>query len=299
MLSRWIGMGMVVAMGSGGCTGGETDGVGGNGGTGGDAPSFEACATQHVGQDGVIVCERAFDTAPFVHLPPSEGKTSYMAMRGCESFVDRSGAVYQAPALSLCANHETGAPNDEATGHAFAVYRVTLDADARVEAFERWAIIDEKNLLLPFTNVSLEGLVSKRDAEGKFELAATLPIRLATGAPKLVTTEADGTSTYEIESTVENLASGVMAADGSCMPALNAGVSAPFPGATKVVLGLSRVPSMHLSGDDQAVFDVRVDIASTPLVLGHYDGVGHGTPGYIPSFSLGLATGGGGPCALE
>src|SRR5215471_9792250 len=83
-------------------TSSSTGGGGGMGGGGGSGP-FQICPEQHVLQSGVIVCDKAFDTAPFVHLPPAGGLNDYYAL-DCKDFTDRDGNHHPAYQGGLCEN---------------------------------------------------------------------------------------------------------------------------------------------------------------------------------------------------
>ncbi|MFO0617188.1 MAG: hypothetical protein U0414_31615 [Polyangiaceae bacterium] len=289
-------------------------GAGGDGG----APSFEACAKQHPSGD-VLICDEAFDTTPFVHLPEPTLGEDYMAMIGCDHFVDRDGAIhYRAASLPpLCDDPDTGGGNAEAAGHAFSLYRTRLDAKGAVTAFTRKLVIDEKNILRPLVNASADGSISAKKADGTFDLAPTLPIRVRFGEPSVLEAKDDGTTIYSLAGSVENFSAGALAANGTCSPPLSlAGEANPFGGATEVVIRFYRVPSMHGAGDDEGVVEYFVGgtsvgsamdpawfsptsllISTTPNPpLAEYSGIGHGTPGSIPTLNLKVVTQGGGPC---
>lgn len=328
----WTAMGLtaMVAMGCGGGsspggTGGSSStttsgGTGGGSGGGGGDPSA-LCPEQHVisaGGHDVIVCDTSFTEAPFVHLPDAEVGVDYMAMRGCIAFIDRAGkerALAPAlPASSLCADAQ-GLTGPEALAHAFALYRTTLDAEGRVSAFTRWAVIDEKNLLRPFAGITLEGKISAKKGDG-FDFDPSLPLRLSLGLPAVLTKQDDGTTVYQIPAMVENLDTAQKGSDGSCFPALQGPATDPFSAAKQATLSLYRVPSMHGPGDDELVIEYFVDevsagsamgqtwyfgpemlFAAAPGTLPVYDGIGHGTPGSLPNLHLVQVSGGGGVCS--
>jgi hypothetical protein len=320
--SWMIGLALVASF-VGGCgdSGGTTTGSSSSSsGAGGNVPAFDACPMQHTiaGDAGeVIVCDQAFAAAPFVHLPEATSALDYMALRACSSFVDRDGNAHAPKAgLAVCDDPATGEGNAEMLGHAFAIYETSLDASGAVTSFRRWAVVDEKNLLAPLAGATLEGKVSKANGDGTFALDPTLPVRVTMPAPALNMTNADGTSVYEIDGAIDNLTSGVVSAGGPCLPSLASDGGNPFAGATSVVLAFTRVPSMHGPGDDEAVFDIRVDggskgscmsaawyvspadlIAATGPELTTYDGFGHGTPGSIPNVKLDIVKGGGAACS--
>jgi hypothetical protein len=332
-----MGIAAAVATGCGG--GGATDGAGGStssststgtstgtgsGGSGGGS-AFAFCPVQHtITTDGqeVIVCDTAFDTAPFVHLPPAEtgaGAVDYLALSLCQSFLDRDGKAHMlspsAPMQSLCngpdVNHDY-----ELLGHAFSIYRARLDADGAVTDFARWGVIDEKNLLRRFTGLELDGTISAKIGD-TYEAVPSMPIHLSLGQPALLTANPDGTSIYQIPATVSNLKNPAITADGKCIAAILGAPNEPFAGAKEVSISLSRVPSMHGPGDDQMIMEFFVDKVSMgstmaptwyfgPSSLFHapagplpvYEGIGHGTPGSLPNLTLTPVTTGGGGCAL-
>ncbi|HRI68897.1 MAG TPA: hypothetical protein PK156_31925 [Polyangium sp.] len=288
----------------------------------GDFVPYTICAEQHSRTDGVIICDKPFDTPPYVHLPPAAGLNDYM-VSDCASLWDRSGNARTTIQGPLC----DGANVDEARLHAFSIYEVTLCGDSvdgpcgsgqpdAVWQFARYAVIDEKAFLAPFASSSAEGKISLRKADGSFELTPTLPIRISFGAPTVAMMQDDGTSAYRLDATVNNLTEGATAADGTCLAPLSAADSAnPFGAATQVSLTLTRVPSMHGAGDDEAVVEFFADgtslgtdmapswfigpkqlIATTPLAPGNYDAFGHGTPGAIPNLVVDLVSSGGTTC---
>ena len=152
--------------------------------------------------------------------------------------------------------------------------------------------------------------------KGTFELDPTLPVRVAFGAPTKAMAETDGTSIYRVDATVDNLATGVMSAGGTCLPSpSSANASNPFGTAKQVSLTLTRVPSMHVAGDNHMVIEFHADgmslgsdmapswffgpkqlIATTPLSPAIYEGFGHGTPGSIPNITLDIVSSGGMAC---
>ncbi|HVY47142.1 MAG TPA: hypothetical protein VHB21_14745, partial [Minicystis sp.] len=238
------------------------------------------------------------------------------ALVRCDHFVDRDGHAHApTPAVkaSLC---QVESADGDAKVHAFALYRTTLDASGKVASFERFATIDEKNLLAPLTSVVVEGTISARKQDGTYELDPSTPIRVALGAPKVMQAGPAGTTFYEIDGDVVNLDASVTASDGSCMPALSSDAATdPFPGAAHATLKFFRVPSMHLAGDDEGVFEFDADttslgtcmgptwfvgpealLAAKPPKLAAYDGFGHGTPGDIPNVHLAVVSGGGAAC---
>lgn len=283
----------------------------------GGAPDFEACPKQHA-NGSVLVCDEAYGEAPFVHLPEASATEDYLAMVACDHFVDRDGATHAAsPGLVGLCEDAGGADNGEGLPHAFAVYRAALAADGSVTDFQRWLVVDEKNILRPLTNVAAEGLVSVKKGDGMYDLDPTIPVRVGFAAPTAIEQKPDGATVYGIDGVVENLASGVKGANGDCVAALSdAGADDPFGGATNVRIQFYRVPSMHGAGDDEGVVEFFVEgtsigsamnpawfpsvaelIATKPSPpLGEFTAVGHGTPGYIPTLRLNVVSGGGGAC---
>ena len=296
--------------------GGASSGSGGAGGSGGG--SVALCAKQHdetAGGDALIVCDDAFDTAPYVHLPDASATSDVMALDRCTSFIDRDGKQHPPSAAitkSLCMKFGT---DQDQRVHGWDLYKVTLDAKGEVTAFARYAVIDEKNLLRPLTGSAAEGKISKKKSDGHFNLDTSIPIRVSFGQPEVVQSEKDGTTSYQLVGTVENLSSGVTSADGPCLPPMSSDSGNPFPGVTKAELWFFRVPSMHLPGDDEGVMDIRADGTSMGTTMAPawflgpatlfktltappaYQGIGHGTPGDIPSVDLSVKKGGGATCS--
>jgi hypothetical protein len=315
--------------GSGGSTSASTSGATststgtGSGGSGG-GQAFAFCPAQHpittAGKE-VIVCDTAYDKSPFVHLPPAEAGAApidYMALAHCASFIDRDGKEHKlaptAPVQALCTGPDVG-QDYELQGHAFAVYRTTLDAGGLVTAFERWGVVDEKILLRPFSGIQLEGTISGKTGD-VYEAVPSVPIRLTLGQPALLTDKPDGTSVYQVTATIDNLSKTVMTAGGTCMAAIAGGPKEPYPGAKEVTLSLTRIPSMHGPGDDEVILEYFIDKVSMGSAMGpmwyfgpeslflapggplpDFVGTGHGTPGSLPNLALKVVTTGGGGCA--
>lgn len=279
-----------------------------------DADVDAWCASSHEATtpDGhdVVVCDEAYDAAPYVAIP-----------------ADRSLAVLHADAAFRSADGNGLGTLDwqtselEAIRHGFALYEVTPDAAGGVASFAPVVLVDERRMLAPWLEAPLEGAVSARSVEAdgteEWALTPTLPIRLEVEEVRASedTSLAPGTLRYEIVYRVANLDAAVRASDGSCLPSLRSHAEADaFHGATDVrVLG-SRAPSMHGFGDDAMVFAYVVDGTSRGSVMGAnwyvgadaawselpapspYDGMGHGTPGSMPEIALSLVDGGGGAC---
>jgi hypothetical protein len=283
---------------------------------------YTICAEQHTRADKVIVCDKPFDAPPYVHLPPAGGLTDYM-VSDCNSLWDRDGNAHASIQGPLC----DGSYVDEARLHAFTIYEVTLCGDSidgpcgsgqplTVWQFAPYAVIDEKAFFAPIAGASAEGKVSVKKVDGSFELDPTLPVRVTFGAPAVLMEQSDETTSYHVDATIDNLKAGIMDAAGNCMASLaSAGASNPFGSPMQVTLTLTRVPSMHSPGDDEAVIEFFADgqslgsdmnpswyfsprdlIASTPLTAKMYEGFGHGTPGAIPNITLDIVQGGGSAC---
>jgi hypothetical protein len=255
---------------------------------------------------GSLFCGALFDQDPRVHLPASLPGTAYAAASG-DAFVAIGGGPYPLPPAS-----ELG---PEMRRHASVLYEIKIQ-DGKVAAFRPAVVFDEALFLAPLMGRSFEGSISKRLGTGRFEGIPTLPVRVRISAERYQGS-ADPASPFQLKAGIANLASGVTAADGSCMPALSAsGSQAPFPAGAEVILPVGRVQSMHGYGDDEFVFELYagdalmgslmarqwffgpLDLVKGPLVVsGAYAGVGHGSPGTIPYLELKPVDGGGAPCA--
>jgi hypothetical protein len=280
------------------------------------------CAEQHLRSDKVIVCDKPFDAPPYVHLPPADGLTDYM-VSDCNSLWDRDGQMRPSIQGPPC----DGNYADEARLHAFSIYQVTLCGDSidgpcgagtptNVWQFATYAVIDEMAFFAPLASTIADAKISTKKVDGSFDLAPTLPVHLTFGAPAVLMPQSDGTTSYHIDATIDNLTSGITDSAGNCMaPLSSAGTNNPFGMAKQVSLTLTRVPSMHAPGDDEAVLEFFADgqslgtdmnpnwyfsprdlIAPTPLVAKTYEGFGHGTPGAIPNLTVNIVKGGGTTC---
>jgi len=271
-----------------------------------DALPDDVCAKQHheTTSDGhdVVVCEALYAAAPFVHLPKAEQGRAFAGIVGTE-FVTVDGAT-------------AGSTMDDAElkRHGVALYELNLDG-GKLNDFAPVILFDEALFFAPLLGRSFEGTISPATGEGRWAFDPSLPVQVAVQAQPL-DHPSDGTS-LEAEVTLSNLDTPVTASDGSCMPSLTSyGSDAPFAAGSKVDVRLSRVPSMHNFGDDHLVLTLTIDGApagtlmgswfTSPLDLVHgalapsgaYTGIGHGTPGYIPSITLEpAAVAGGAACA--
>lgn len=283
---------------------------------------YDICAEQHVRDDRVIVCDKPFDAPPYVHLPPAGGLTDYM-VSDCTSLWDRDGQARTSIQGPPCDGNYV----DEGRLHAFSIYEVTLCGDSidgpcgagtplNIWQFSRFAVIDEKAFLAPMTSTSAEGKISAKNADGTFVFEPSLPVRVTFGEAAVAMAQDDGTTAYQIEATIDNLNMGTADHNGGCSTPLSAaGASNPFGSSTKTSLVLTRVPSMHGAGDDEAVIEFFADgtsmgtdmspawyfgpkdlISTKPLTPMIYEGIGHGTPGAIPNITLEIVKSGGGVC---
>src|SRR5262249_48600170 len=134
--------------------------------------------------------------------------------------------------------------------------------------------------------------------------------------PAVLMDQSDDTTIYKLDAVVDTMSEGVTAADGKCLsPLSSAGESNPFGAAKQTKVTLTRVPSMHSAGDDEAVVEFFGDgrsmgsdmspawflgpkdlIATKPLSPATYTGFGHGTPGSIPNLTVSIVKGGGMAC---
>jgi hypothetical protein len=269
--------------------------------------AHEFCAVQHFEQtsDGksVVVCDELYAEAPFVHLDTPDERV-FAALDG-EAFVATDGTSYP-----YAANFNA---DPEMARHANALYELTLEG-GRVKSFRPAVMFPESVFVAPLMGRAYEGTVSRLTGDGQWADEASLPVRIEILA-ELVESPSAG-ATYQAKVSIENLDAAVSAADGSCLPALSSyGAEAPFPAGDVIDLRASRVPSMHGFGDDQFVFTFEGDGAARGTLMGMswflgpidvvrgtlspsgtYTGIGHGTPGSLPSLNLDPVEGGGEPC---
>lgn len=265
------------------------------------------CRTQHEveGQTGtVVVCDELYPEAPFVHLPaPPPGKV-YAGM-DAEGFVTADGTSYPVDDLEV--------QEAEQRRHSLALYELTVDAGV-VTDYRVAVTFPESFFVEPWLGVAAEGNISRLIGEDEFEFDATLPVRVEFHAEPAEDPLAP--SEYDVLASIANLEQAVRASDGSCMPALTShGDEAPFAAGSNVQLRAQRAPSMHAFGDDEFVIFIVVDgqtwgsmmnsqwyrgpldlVKGTVEPSGTYLGIGHGTPGSLPTLEVKVVEGGGQPC---
>ncbi|MCY1059191.1 hypothetical protein [Nannocystis sp. SCPEA4] len=236
---------------------------------------FQYCAEQHADGD-VIVCDRAFDTMPRVHLPPDDDTTVFaghpLALRDGRkvTLVDEQGDLafpgYQAKDPRVPEGFAW--PSYEFIEH---VYRISgtittradgvAIADAEVTPVLRLApeVLDGQLL------GTWEGTLSKRIDDGHYDETVRVPIRVTFDRfsdehhdlhrwnPY---DDADPILTYSLPvlGTIVNASQPITLSDGTCAPALTSlGEGNPWFG-----LGdeaeLLRELAMHTLGDTQLLF---------------------------------------------
>ncbi len=274
-------------------------------------------ATTNDGHD-VIVCEELFAEAPFIRPPPDEAPFAFGATDGSMLYLrdaePRPLTTEESALMGL------GVENDsEAKRFGYALYRFELGDAGTVVASTPVILVEDAAFLSFLSDVTLEGLISRRDDDpntpNDFEDPPTLAIRLRFAAASTPSDNSDPSldaiSTSELALVVENLTDGVLASDGSCLaPITDAGAESPFDGAAPELKGL-RVPSMHGPGDNEFVIDgAQLVNHMTPgwIVLPHHlltstsftfedaDFMPHGNPFSMPRLSLSVVTSGGGAC---
>lgn len=274
------------------------------------ADAGNICARERIQRTGdgaeVVFCEALFDQPPRVRLPAATASSAYAAMTP-DAFVTAAGAVYP--------HTLRNSAGLEMRRHASALYEIKIQG-GKLESFRPAVLFAESLFLAPLMGKTFEGLVSKRTGAGRFEFAPSLPVRLHISAGPYEGGSGDD-SGYQVRAVIANLTAPIKAADGACMPSLSSyGSEAPFAAGGEALILVGRVPSMHSFGDDELVFSLSAGGAwmgtlmspawfFTPLDLvknalapsGVYTGVGHGTPGSIPSLTLRLVSGGGGACS--
>ncbi len=262
----------------------------------------DVCAQQHreTTSDGhdVVVCEALYSQAPFVHLPALDSDRAFAGIVGTD-YVTIDGTQYG-----------SASSESESKRHGVALYELELDG-GKVKDAPPVLLFDEALFLAPLMGRSFEGTISRSMGTGSWAFDPSLPVRVDVSAAP-VEPPADGAS-YEAEVTLANSTAAVTSNDGSCMPSLASyGSEAPFAAGSNVALHAYRVPSMHNFGDDHLVISLSIDgtpagtlmgswfVSPLDLVHGNlapsdeYRGIGHGSPGTIPSITLepAVATGG-------
>ncbi|MFO0553917.1 MAG: hypothetical protein U0271_36385 [Polyangiaceae bacterium] len=298
------------ASGGSGGSGGSSSGGSSAGGAGGGAAA-QFCETQHADTfEGapVIVCDTTFASAPFLHLPAP----TTLGSGNVEGYFALTMQGFSDGVETHALPNGSTAPDDEALRHAFALYRVELDAGGAVVDFAPAVFVDERNFLRFFEGMKLEGLVSKETGVDTYELDPTLPIFLSFGTAELADDTDPLMPRYRIPITVNNLVDGAVAEDGTCLTPLDAGgATNPFA-AFPSDLVFDRVPSMHGPFDDEATVsygdtgasvmapafyvDAATLIRSQAPSFDVYEGWGHGTPGSMPNIFVHVVNSGGEPC---
>lgn len=255
---------------------------------------FAFCAEQHV-EGSLVVCDKAFDTTPRIHLPPDDASTTYAA------------------ALQRTLVSRTGQDVVEFTDETYAfiehVYAVTGGA---YEPILRIApeVLDG-NLLGTW-----EGTLSKRIDASSSDATMRIPVRLDFHAFSDETHPihrwnpyaADPVLTYAmmVLGRFENADAAVALADGSCAPSLAAlGEASPRFGIAGDAVFMREV-AMHVPGDTQLLFDGwmgAMDLASpgtlireSPDPAASYSAYPHGAPNGQHLDDLHRVTTGGGAC---
>lgn len=289
-----------------GGTGGGSGGAGASGG-GGSAPVSGICATEHAAKnadgDDVTYCDAFFEAPPFVRPPPDVRSTdsSPSVLYGAIDptrlrFVDRDGNAYQI----LDANGhffpnplEVHPENPQIEGFPaalrmnsnrahFTLYqlkgllRQESDGTSSLWLQDGRPAIMVKGTVIDGLGVGAwEGTVSGRNADGSWDPAKRVPIRLNFGAPTpignlppwgilsgtLYGEAQDGEPSLPdgdislVPGVIENTSAGVLGSDGTCFPSFAAmGEENPFYGATDGKVSLSRYIAMHSAGSLNVLF---------------------------------------------
>jgi hypothetical protein len=257
-------------------------------------PPSNVCATEHAGRtfdgDAVTICDTLFADRPFVHLPPDDATTFYVALGARLEIVDRDGKAYvmldsTGKSVTDGVNFYGDAP--PAVGpvglrmasyrYVYTIYRLTGSRDSvavdggttpaiRVTGGAPVVLLPGK-VLDGTLQGAWEGTVSKRNpANGMWTESERVPFRATFGnlssrgllriwgTTKETLPDAEY---FAAQGPIDNFDHAVRAADGSCLPALTSLADAnPFFGSSPATLDLFRVPSMHAPGDDHLVMDL-------------------------------------------
>jgi hypothetical protein len=298
----------------------HAEGTGGaGGGDGGVLAGVCQKQSQGTTPDGylVILCEQGFAEAPAVRPPADTTSLVYAGLAPrSKQLVTRSGRIdLGAVATSLIDKERAGTDSSvQGDRYAYTVYEVTLGPNQEVEKAVPAIIVDDAVFLRPYLGVDFEGVVSKREGPGKYELQPSLPIRLkASTEVQRAGAGEHGFPTAVLVATISNAADSVTGAAGTtCLPSLaSAGEQNPLSDRSsgRPELKLSRIPDMHGGFDDMMIFewplggmDMGGGLYLDPWQLmqtessTHFQGSAHGTPWTIPWLTVDVVKGGGKRC---
>ncbi|MBK8169578.1 MAG: hypothetical protein IPK60_04450 [Sandaracinaceae bacterium] len=228
------------------------------------APPY--CATEHqetlAGGVMVTVCDVAFDSPPFVHLPVDTSAEGYDRPYGAFTHDAKSNALvfrtrtqdYEIDTTQAWVQAES---MSDSLRYAYFIY-VANAIGTTVNSVTPVVRIDDRVFQRMLAGRVYEGLASTRTDGDPPSFAFTgldKPIRVRfEGAPEETSTDdSTGFPRYAIHAVIENATSPVTAGNGSCLPALSSfGESNPLADAAAPAndVRVLRHPNMHGAFDD-------------------------------------------------
>ncbi len=270
---------------------------------------FAFCAEQHT-EGAVVVCDKAFDSAPRVHLPPDDGVTVHAAVGG-SGLVSRDGQVVDRVTFDTTGTNADvpagfAMPSYEFLEHVYAITGQTVRPILRITP----EVLDG-NLLGTW-----EGTLSRRVAVGEYDEATRIPIRVTFDHFADAQHEIHRWNPYEasdpiltyalrVQGTIANATQPITLASGTCAPSLaSLGDGNPRLGMPDAVEFMREV-AMHAPGDKQLLFEGWMGpidhampaalIAVTPDAS-EYSAYPHGSPNGQHLDDLARVATGGGAC---
>lgn len=295
---------------AGGDGGGAADAGGGDAG-----PTDAICLRQHdetLGGATITVCDEAFPSAPFVHLPADSSSGGVDTVYGGIG-TDASGfgligrgVAFTSATVPSWADAEAQFGN---LRYAYLLYRASVRAGV-VESVTPVVRIDDRVFTRLIAGMVLEGGGSPRSVdpstgEASFAVGDTsvrMRVRFDDAPADTETDQLVGFPRFALVGHVVNFSSAFTAADGTCLPALTSlGAANPYFGLDGQMI-LLRYPGMHAAFDDvfTLAFDASGNVnmgeglyvgpsdliqATAPTLTDGSNGP-HGTPTSGPSATL-------------
>ncbi len=284
---------------------------------------FEFCAEQS--DEEVPLCTRAFESGVRVRLPPDEEGVVYGGISTRESAVVFQTRLETFPLASELTRATVSDPGllKRADSHfAYFLFRATVES-GMVQSVTPIVQLDDRVMMRPLLGLVLEGRMSLRESEDRFEFPEpSMPVRVRLASEFLdepSELRSTGFDSWVIRAEVENATSAVLSADGACLPATTeSGEANVFDGIAAPVLRIRRHPDMHGGFDSVFTMDWPEELGwdgnnmGSGLYLEPTDFIAetfpeireagsspHGTPWSAPQSELAVVEGGGGACPSE
>jgi len=254
-----------------------------------DADLSHTCA-QMTTSGKLPTCTALYDGSVGLKLPTGNAKRPYGA-------VSRSGEWFiTADGVKLRLKPRVARPEAHDTGYATTVFRAEVDDDVATALTPRLTVSEDAILDHTFGDKILFGQISVRSADGSYDLDHWQPVAI-----QLNGHAAKG----ELGGTIANADTAVKLPSGKCLPALDRSSANPLADGFTRAVSLVRVPSMHVSFDDELVLqwnDSSSGMGNTfypsvatamgrDRIAGVWDVMQHGNPVSGPSLKLRLTTG--------